>query len=252
MSQPNTYVFNCSDQSVFGSNQALRQAILHAIDFEQVAMANQGEFYVRSNDLGHLLCSDYNPAWDNEPYFAYDVELAKQYMRDAGYDPANSGLTLRLLCRNMGGIMDAAVVAQANLAEIGIKLEINAYDQSLFDTYLDDPTQWDIAVMSLTVSSSTVTESWNAYLGVQGEYGTVGFVKDEKLQSLLEDAMRIHDSASMEAFREYTLDQAYAAQIFIAVANQFSQSYLTDTIFNFMGGLQVNTAIVSEEYAASH
>ena len=252
MSQPCTIVLNGSSESPLSSNAALRKAIMHALDFDQMTLAHVGEFSVRSHDLGHPLCSDYNTAWDDEPYFEYDVELAKQYMREAGYDPANSGLTLKFLCRNMGGIMDAAVVAQANLAAIGIKLEINGYDQSLYDTYLDDPTQWDIAYCSLTVSSSSITESWNAYLGVQSDAGTMGFVKDDTLQSLLDDAMTVHDADSLEAFHDYVLEQAYAAHICISVANQFSQSYLTDTIFNFMGGLQVNTAIVSEEYAASH
>lgn len=252
MSQPVTLVLNCSEESPLSDNLALRKAIMHALDFDQMEMAHLGGFSVSGNDLGHPLCSDYNKEWDNEPYFQYDVDLAKQYMKEAGYDPANSGLTLKFLCRNMSGIGDAAVVAQANLAAIGIKLEICAYDQSLYDTYLRDPAQWDLAYSSLTVSSGTVTESWNSYLGVQGDHGTLGFVKDDKLQSLLKDAMSIHDDASIEAFHDYSIEQAYAAQVCISVANQFSHSYLTDTIFNFMGGLQINTAVVSEEYIAAH
>ena len=247
MSQPNILALNCSEQSVLGSNPALRKAIFHAIDVDQVALAIAGEYYVRDNELGHSLCSDFDPAWNEEPYYEYDLDLARQYMAEAGYDPENSGLTLRYMVRNVAANSAGAVVLQNCLSKIGIDLDILTYDQALFDTYSNDPTQWDIINYSLTMSSGTVTEEWKSYLGVKSELGTAGFVQDDKLQSLLDEAMSKHDSASMNAFREYARDQAYCLPLFTTIGYQFAQSYLTDAVFNFMGGLQLNSASVSSD-----
>ncbi len=248
MSNPTVFVLNCAEGKPLSDNADLRKAVLHALNFEQIAVACSGSFVFRSHDLASPRCGNYEAAWDSVPYFDYDVELAKDYLKKAGYDPADTGLTLHFLCRNVGGQTSSAVVAQNNLAEIGIDLVIDAYDQALFDTYKNDASQWDIAFFSTNMTTGFVTEIWEEYLGSRGDDGTVGFVRDAKLQELLETAKEKNDSASLNAFRDYANEQAYCVNAFMVTGYQFARSYITDARVNFLGNLQMNTATLAPDF----
>ena len=247
MSNPSTIILNCAEGKLLSDNAALRNAILHALDFEQMGIACSGQFTFQSHDIASLLCNDYDSAWDDQPYFEYDVALAKQYLTEAGYNE-NSGLTLHIMCRNVGGQKSAMVVAQSNLDDIGINLIIDAYDQALYDTYLTDSTQWDLVFYTTNMTTGYVTESWNNYFGSKGENGTVGFVKDDKLQELLDAAKNNDDADSRNAFRDYYMDQGYGANAFMETTYQFARSYITDVTFNYLGNLSINTSVFSSSF----
>lgn len=51
MTNPTTFVFNCAEGSIFHDNADLRQAVLHAIDFEQVRIAASGDFGFQGHDV---------------------------------------------------------------------------------------------------------------------------------------------------------------------------------------------------------
>ena len=242
MFNPTTFVLNCAEGKPFYNNVALRQAVLHAIDFEQVMLACSGEFAFQSHDVALSICGDYDPAWDSQPYFEYDLDLARQYLNEAGYNE-NSGLTLHFMCRNVGPQQSAVVVAQSNLADIGIKVIVDPYDQALFDTYTPDPTQWDIIWQSASMTTGFVTESWEWYFGSRGDMGTVGFVKDEKLQQLLDTAKDKNDAASLNAFRDYTLEQGYAVNAFMELSHQIARKEITALPYSFIANLALNAAI---------
>ena len=241
MTNPTTFILNGSENSVFYNNPALRKAVLHAIDWEQVLILGTEGYGFRAHDIAPAGCGDYDPAWDNAPYFDYDLDLARQYLADAGYE--NGGLTLNFLCRNVGTQKPTVVVVQSCLADIGINLVIDAFDQALFDTTLADPAGWDIVWHGASMSSGFVTESWEWYFGSRGDAGSFGFVKDDTLQNLLETAQRTNNAADKKAFRDYYMDQGYGTHAFTAQASQIARSYITNIHWNYMQNIALNTCV---------
>lgn len=105
----------------------VRQAIRYAIDVPAVLEAAYEGQWPQS-------CSLIAPGilgyWEDAPCYERDVEKAKEYMQAAGLD----SLDLTITVIQMEADRTAAEVMQANLAEIGINLEIIVQDSA---TYYD-------------------------------------------------------------------------------------------------------------------
>ena len=112
---PTTILLNCHEGSVFHDNQNLRLAVLHAIDFDQVRIAASGDFGFQGSDIAPAICGDYNKEWDNEPYYEYNVDTAKEYLQKAGYTPGNTGLKIHFMCKTMAPQMAAVAVVSLPL-----------------------------------------------------------------------------------------------------------------------------------------
>jgi len=246
MTNPTSFLLSDAESSPFHNNPALRKAILHAIDFEQVLLAAGGAGF-QCHDIAPRSCGDYIDEWDNAPNFDYDLDVAKQYLAEAGYTE-NSNLELHFLCRKVGAQEAVVVVVKSLLEKIGINLIVDAYDQALYDTYLAEPDQWDIVWLGASNVTGFVTESWDWYFGSRGEQGTVAFVKDDKLQELLDAAKDKHDEASLNAFRDYYMEQGYGVNAFTSAAYQCSRADVTNIYWNFLMNLHISSSTFSENY----
>ena len=103
-------------------NLKLRQAIRMALDVDAMILAGWNGAVGRANALMAPGLVGY---WADAPVYGRDVEGAKALMADAGFA---DGLTLRLTLLNKPYFQTAALVAQANLAEIGITLDLEVLD----------------------------------------------------------------------------------------------------------------------------
>jgi peptide/nickel transport system substrate-binding protein len=105
----------------------VRQAIRYAVDISSVLEAAYEGQWPRA-------CSLIAPGilgyWEDAPCYERDVEKAKEYMTAAGLD----SLDLTITVIQLEADRTAAEVIQANLAEIGINLEIIVQDSA---TYYD-------------------------------------------------------------------------------------------------------------------
>ena len=104
----------------------VRQAIRKAIDVDQVILAGYNGTVTRANAL---LAPGLLGHWDDAPVYQRDVEGAKKLLADAGF---GSGLELKLTLLNQSQYVTAAQVVQANLAEAGIKLNLDVLDGGSF------------------------------------------------------------------------------------------------------------------------
>ena len=182
-------LYNCDPSNVF-ADEKLRQAVSYAIASEAVLQTVYDGAGGVCKTYGSPLFADYNEKWNEEDYYDYNPEKAKELLAEAGYA---DGLKVRLMTDNGAIHTRMAQVIQSMLSEVGIEVEILAYDGNLINTYRFDPTQFDFYIASKS-SFDYITSVWKfsfdqvAYKGM-----TLNFYVDPELQTLLETAL---DSAT--------------------------------------------------------
>lgn len=198
---------NCSDQSVMGESTELRQAIYTAIDSDAILQAMCNGLGTKLNAMANPISGDYVDAWNSKDYFSYDPDAAVKMIEDAGYDPADISLTLLTLPM----LEKAAQVIQANLADIGITVEIASYEDALYQTYKLDETQWDI-MLDIKGTDDYVTFPWSLLFDNRSFDGqTANFIVDDELQTRMEAALSVdtHSEDTVNAVEEYLEENGY-------------------------------------------
>lgn len=208
-----TLVFCGYEGSVFTDNKALRQAICYAIDAQGLVNVVYG-----GNEYGEICNApgtgaintfpDYVSAWDNNSYFEYNVEKAKELLKEAGYP--NGGLTIRLMVTTSYSSM--AQMIQGYLDEIGITVEILTYENTLFNTYRQQAGQWDMYISALGSADPSLLAAWKMSFDARKWGGiTLNGYADDELQARLEAAAAAdtHSDETMTAFAQYLSENPY-------------------------------------------
>lgn len=99
----------------------VRQAIMHAIEWEQVAKALSGGL----GEATPLFCTSDSWAYSPVDFYEYNLDLAKQMLSEAGYP---NGFETTIYTKSQDN--DTATAFQAILAQIGIKAAIETLDSS--------------------------------------------------------------------------------------------------------------------------
>jgi oligopeptide transport system substrate-binding protein len=125
--------FNMQDPVVGKGKNALylRKAIAHAIDYEKYIEVLTNNTNLKANSIFNPSIPGYSPSHKN-PY-QYDVKLAKDFLRKAGY-PNGVGLPpITYTTRGTQQInLDEAQFFKTQLEKIGIKMEIEVIEFSEF------------------------------------------------------------------------------------------------------------------------
>lgn len=231
-------IFNCSDGNVC-SDVNVRQGIAHAFDAYNMSLSC-GEC-VMSHDVAPNLCPDYIAAWDEEEYFAYDLDLAKEYLAQAGYDESNP-LEISILTSSQAP-QQPYVALQAMLSQANVNLTINAQDRAARQALQGDTSAWDMAEYSDWMIDFTTT-FWKDLFG--GETNQC-FVQDEHLTELLNNAIADRSEENMEAFHDYICETAYIVGVYTEVRSIVSTSGITDISLQKLNPV-LNAMTFTEDY----
>lgn len=115
-------IMNSKDTSQPLGDLKVRQAVMHCIDWENVASSLSGGY----GEATPLFCSP--DSWAYHPdaeFYEYDIDLAKELLAEAGYPDGFSTKITTISSYN-----NVAVALQASLAQIGITTEIDVMDNS--------------------------------------------------------------------------------------------------------------------------
>ena len=125
------------------SDKNLRKAVAFALDRKEILTRVEfGEGIVAHGPISPPMGAFYDPAYEtgkNGQYF--DLEQAKQFMKQSKYA---SGVEVNLLSGNAGSVPRQAEVVQAQLAKIGIKVNIELADAPTFRRRWLQERQWDL------------------------------------------------------------------------------------------------------------
>lgn len=218
--------FNCDTGSVFADNPELRKAIAYAIDSEVIALGAFNGDAKPVKTYGNTKYADYVEKWNDEEYYEYDLDKAKELYAASGA----SNLNLKLMYVTSDETAMMATIIQAQLAELGINVELRGYDSQLFNQYkYENKGEWDLLLdegASSTNLANVYKLAWDRTGYTHG--GAINFVKDDTLQSLMEAAMdeATHGDETMDAFHQYLKEQCYG----IGLVQKLSNVAHTDTI----------------------
>ena len=193
-------------QIYFGHNDPVmqdinvRKALAHALDIPAITKAIYGDFATPANGQYANPISNFKDCG----VYAYDVELAKQAIKDAGYE---NGLTLYVSINESQDINDLAVMAQDYWSKIGITADIHISAQSewLAGLRRGDPQ------VSPTFGTITTGDAGHAMNMCNGTVEHMTHLHDEHASELYAAAMGEFDDAKRdEIFKElqqYCSDQ---------------------------------------------
>lgn len=172
------------------TNQAMRQAVNMALDFEEILLAGLAspELYRLSPGILFPEQKDWYTDAGSEYYNQNNPELAKEMFKEAGYN----GEEIKLLAtRDYDFIYNIAIAVQGQLEKIGVKVKVETYD---FPTYLSltkDPTKFDMFVIGYSTQLDPTQ-----HLIFSPEYD--GWNEDPKTAELIESIR--HSKTPAEAF----------------------------------------------------
>lgn len=115
-------IMNSKDTTQPLGDLKVRQAVMHCIDWENVAKSLTGGY----GEATPLFCTP--DSWAYHPdaeFYEYDIDLAKEMLAEAGYPDGFSTKITTISTYN-----EVAVALQACLAQIGITTEIDVMDNS--------------------------------------------------------------------------------------------------------------------------
>jgi peptide/nickel transport system substrate-binding protein len=112
-------------------DEKVRRAVQHAVDVD--AMLEAAYFGIAKPSTGIIAPGMAGHREKN--LYGRDLDKAKQLLKEAGKE---GGFKTTLSCLNKAERLSVAQIAQANLAEVGIEVEIMPYDSGTFWTLGDE------------------------------------------------------------------------------------------------------------------
>ena len=123
-----TLNFNCAKAPF--DNQTFRQALDYAINEEAIV---QSVFRGSAQYTPGPVTPDSKYFYDGEPHCRYDVEKAKELLEESGVDLSQ---TFEIAVNENQTRIDEATIIQQQLAEVGIKTEINVMETAAYNEYI--------------------------------------------------------------------------------------------------------------------
>jgi peptide/nickel transport system substrate-binding protein len=198
----------------FGPNMAkkpfddirVRQAIRLAVDVDAILQGAYSGLYPRANAL---LAESLLGYWKDAPVYQRDVDAAKKLLADAGLA---DGFKTKLTIQSTARFQAIAAVIQANLADVGIEVEIEALETAAFWALGKGDTSKDLEL-------SLVKFSGKFDPGFQTQWFTtaqIGLYNWQRFSS--------KDYDELDALGAKTVDPAKRAEIYIKAQKLMDES----------------------------
>lgn len=233
---------NMSDQSIFQNDPELRKAVLHCINRDDLILgASNGygnacfTFGCEAGSLG------FQQKWYDEDYYTYDLDYAKECLNNSDYDGSYS---IRIVSNNSDLKKAQGQLIQIMLQSIGLNAEVLPYEDALFNTYKNDPTQWDILIDN-TSSGAEICSMWRRKFdpnNFKGDQTAANFIDDDALTDALYKCIDVttYSDETVDAFH-HVLKETYSSMgLYNALAFDVGSEVVREDYTNSTGHLLVN------------
>lgn len=242
-----TIMLNCYD-GLLADNIALRKAILYAIDTAAIAQAVTNGTGHMCYTIGNESLGGYLEEFESMDYYNYNMEKAKQYMAEAGYP--DGGITLKWLGKSEEAVQLTSTIIQAQLAELGITLEISNLDNTTYmaqRTIYSENADWDLC-WGDSVPKGNFVLAYQSYIDyTQYELGNMLGLKDDNMQEIFMAALYNQTPENIMALHNVVVDSASILGSYVDMDFWGHDPNLTVVTGND-GEIAANAFILSENY----
>jgi peptide/nickel transport system substrate-binding protein len=188
----------------------LRLAMWYGMDSTSIALI-MGGTYAPMITFGNSTYPDWDDSFaEKENYMTtYDTDLAKEYLAKSGY----SGEELILLGDSSEATKNAMQLIQSQLGQIGINLKIESSTGTMSSTTFSQTEGWDLSIAG--IGGSNLVGSFHRLFSNEineheGTAYSIGWIKDDHLQSLYETTKAKDDTESISAILDYVIENGYS------------------------------------------
>lgn len=223
-SNGNQLFFSGDVSRAVAADENLCRAICHAIDAEGIIAGVYNGYAEPMHDAAVKSVVGYLEKWNDEEYFPYDVEKAKEYLLQSSYD----GQELELLCMSDSTTQRVAQMIQNYLLAVGIKLKLNIVDSALFSASRFDGAQYDMIIVSSGAGSLPAFWS-NRFDSTAYEKGDGTARNDEVLTEMLYSTWTKNGftEENIDAIHRYITDHVYAYGLCLPTNNNIYNKKLS-------------------------
>jgi peptide/nickel transport system substrate-binding protein len=214
-------------------NQTLRQAVLAALDHEEIAQAAYGDgFYIMDPAIMHQETAWHTTAGE-EFYNQNDPDRAAELMEEAGYD----GTPIRLATTQEYSYMYyTAVVTEQQLEDAGFEVDLEVYDWATLTEVREDPEQWDIFTTGNTFRVDPVMQPYVAGTSWPGWWDS-----EEKVELSNRLLTESDFDTRYEIFEEFQ-ELFYEEVPIIKIADEATFNARSASLGGFTGQIQLSPA----------
>ena len=232
--------------SPVATNPKLREAICYAIDPDamRIAAGLDDSCSWLCYDMGTPLMAGFNEEW-KDTYYKYDPEYAKQCLAESGFTGK-----LRLLYANYHNPGMCAVLLE-NLNDIGLDIEVLAYDQALFTTYYFDSSAWDIELDSKG-GYSLLDYYNNMFSGAGYTNGGVNFCKDQQLYDLIDKGFLSGEQEDINAIHNRLQELYMGRGVYSPASIYVAQDGIINIVNNHYMYPVVNAFTYAEDFVSNY
>lgn len=204
---------NMSTESVFRDDIELRKAVLYGFPNEDLIDAMYNGMGNSVFTYGLKNHPDVDNDWENDSYFTYDLDYAKECLANSNYH--GEEISVLVQAKKFDA---AAEVIQAYLSMVGINATVNALDSTSINNIVRDPSAWDLYVDSRGCSdyaATAIRAKLDASAYSDG-LGSFAFIQDDTLQGLVEAAINADTNGveTVGAVHEYLIENAITKGLF--------------------------------------
>lgn len=170
-----------NNESGIFSDKDMRKAANAAINVDDILEAAyvEDDLYEKDHALVSKSQTDWHTDSGSEVYNTYDPELAKQLLKDAGYDGEE---VVMLTSRDFAAHYTASVVTQELLEDVGMNVKLDVYDAVTAIERADDPDAYDMKHDTFAFRSTPIQQIF-----LNPEYQ--GWPDSEELEKTKEDIL---------------------------------------------------------------
>ena len=169
--------FNTNDQGSPTTDARVREAIAHAINYDELAYAIYGSEAIATGQMASNLMPGTTYQADVGLY-EYDPELSKQLLAEAGYSESNP-CVLKLVCGSNNHLDEIGELVQYYCSEIGVEVQVDVLKSSALKDQKDGlmvNSDYDILVNTGDFGNGSPTgvlSARDAYGKKEGEYNPI-------------------------------------------------------------------------------
>ena len=232
---------NMSEGSLLAKDLELRKAIFHAINRADLILgASNGygnecvTFGCEAGSVGFL------DKWYDEDYYTYDLNYAKECLANSNYNNE----VIRIVSNNSDLKKSQIQLIQLMLNSIGINAECLPYEDALFNTYKNDPNEWEILVDN-TSAGAELASMWRRKFdpnNFKNDQGGANFMHDDELNQLLWTCIdtTTYSDETVDAFHQALKERYSAMGLYNPMNFDVCSPVVVETYNNSTGHLLVN------------